>query len=91
MFTDGYFSLRFAEVIGFVITIAGIWLVVRQLNEARLASQMEGMLDLTDKGVASMDSRNILNEIWHREDCPIWAFQCVYCVYNFHSGALETA
>lgn len=48
MFAEGYFSLSFAEVIGFVITIVSVWLVVRQLNETRLASQMEGLLALTE-------------------------------------------
>lgn len=46
MFGDGYFSFSFPELVGTIVTIVGIWLVVRQLKEAKLASQMEGMISL---------------------------------------------
>lgn len=49
MFADGYFSFSFPEIVGTIVTITGIWLVVKQLNETRLASQMEGMLALVAK------------------------------------------
>jgi hypothetical protein len=35
-----------AELLGLLVTIAGIWFVVQQLREAKLASQMEGLLQL---------------------------------------------
>ena len=44
--SDGYFSTSFEALIGFVVTIVGIYLVVRQLHEAKLASQMGGLLAL---------------------------------------------
>ena len=46
MFADGYFSISFEAVLGFAITLVSVWFVVRQLNETRLASQMEGMISL---------------------------------------------
>lgn len=48
MFADGYFAVSFESIIGFVITVAGIWLVVKQLNETRLATQTEGLIGLIE-------------------------------------------
>ena len=48
MFADGYFSISFEAVLGFAITLVSVWFVVRQLNETRLASQMEGMISLAN-------------------------------------------
>lgn len=33
MFADGYFSLSFEGLLGLIVTVVGIWLVVRQLME----------------------------------------------------------
>jgi hypothetical protein len=44
MFGGEYFSFSFPELVGTVVTIVGIWLVVRQLKETRQASQMESFL-----------------------------------------------
>ena len=63
MFADGYFSISFPELVGTIVTIVGIWLVVKQLNETRLASQMEGMLALGERVVAIREHRNILFEL----------------------------
>lgn len=49
MFADGYFSFSFPELAGAIITIVGIWLVVRQLYEGKLASQMEGMMAISER------------------------------------------
>jgi hypothetical protein len=46
MFADGYFFISFEAVMGFAITLVSVWFVVKQLNETRLASQMEGLLTL---------------------------------------------
>jgi hypothetical protein len=48
MFADGYFTLRFGEVLGLIVTIVSVYFVVKQLREAKLASQMEGMLGLSE-------------------------------------------
>jgi hypothetical protein len=37
-----------ADLLGLIVTAVGIWLVVKQLNETRLASQMEGILVLVN-------------------------------------------
>ena len=47
MFAEGYFSLSFAEVIGFLVTIVSVYYLGRQLREAKLASQFEGMISLS--------------------------------------------
>jgi hypothetical protein len=48
MISDGFFTVSFEAIIGFIITIAGIWLVVKQLNETRLATQTEGLIGLIE-------------------------------------------
>lgn len=73
MFADGYFSLSFAELIGFAITIVSVWLVIRQLNETRLASQMEGAISLAtmaadmEKQVKALVDFTLLEE-WEKLD-----------------------
>lgn len=49
MFAENFLSITVADVLGLLVTIIGIWLVVRQLTESKLASQMEGMLTLGDR------------------------------------------
>jgi hypothetical protein len=49
MFSDGYISFSFPEIVGTIVTIVGIWLVVKQLNETRLASQAETLISLVEK------------------------------------------
>lgn len=71
MFGDGYFSFSFPEFVGTIVTIVGIWLIVKQLRETKLASQMEGLLELLDQWTASQDTRRpVLNlidlEEWDR-------------------------
>lgn len=46
MFAENFLSISLAEVLGLLVTMVGIWLVVKQLNETRLASQMEGLMTL---------------------------------------------
>lgn len=55
----GSLLISLAEVLGLLVTIVGIWLVVMQLRETKLASQMEGLLTL-----GQMDSGNSTN--WNR-------------------------
>jgi hypothetical protein len=49
MFADGYFSLSFAEMLGLLVTIVSVYFVVKQLREAKLASQMDGLLTLSNQ------------------------------------------
>jgi hypothetical protein len=46
---DSYFSISFADLIGFIITIFSVVLIIRQLKEARLATQLAGFLALSDQ------------------------------------------
>ena len=47
MFGEGYFSISFEILVVSAIALFSAWLVVRQLNETRLASQMEGIITLS--------------------------------------------
>ena len=47
MITDGFLNITVGEVLGLFVAIFGIYYVVKQLNETRLASQMEGMIALS--------------------------------------------
>jgi len=60
MFTDDFLSISLAEVLGLLVTLLGIWLVVRQLNEAKLASQMEGLLTLGNQFTELQEKRTIM-------------------------------
>ena len=48
MFADGFLADNLFEIMSLLLTAAGIWFIVQQLREAKLASQMEGMISLTD-------------------------------------------
>ena len=63
MFPEGFFSIGFAELIGFAITSVSVWLIVRQLTDARLASQMEGMLALGDHDIELSLPRKLIESI----------------------------
>jgi hypothetical protein len=67
MFSNGYFSIGFAELIGFGITIVSVWLIVRQLIDARLASQMEGMLALGTQSSSFDEHRKLLSDLIETE------------------------
>ena len=47
MFGEGYFSISFEILVVSAIALFSAWLVVRQLNETRLASQIEGIITLS--------------------------------------------
>lgn len=46
MFASEIWFTSPADLLGLLVTVVGIWFVVKQLNETRLASQMEGLLQL---------------------------------------------
>lgn len=58
-----FFEISLSELIGFAITLVGIWLVVRQLREAKLGSQMEGILMLQDHWERIIEDRSLLWEM----------------------------
>ena len=49
MVEEQFLSFRMVEILGIFTTIVGIWLIIRQLTESRLASQMEGAISLADR------------------------------------------
>ena len=60
MFNNDYFTLSFEGLMGLVVTIVSVWLVVRQLREAKLASQMEGLLLLVEQLAIVAEEREAL-------------------------------
>ena len=68
MFADGYFSLSFAEAVGFVVTIVSVYLIVRQLNETKLASQMEGIMQLGDRFTQILPYIQTLSDLTSSQD-----------------------
>ena len=63
MFADGYFSLSFAEVLGLLVTIVSVYFVVHQLREAKIASQMEGIMQLGDRFSNIVPQIQIMNNL----------------------------
>jgi hypothetical protein len=68
MFGEGYYSFTFPELVGTIVTIVGIWLIVKQLREAKLASQMEGLLTLGEMDAGNGDSWNTALDLINRQD-----------------------
>ena len=68
MFNIAGFAISLAEVIGLIVTIVGIWLVVRQLREAKLASQMGGMMDLRQMISDNTEFEQLLSELIAEDD-----------------------
>ena len=49
MIPENYFFLSFPDLLAIFVTIASVALIIRQLKEARLASQLEGFLELANQ------------------------------------------
>ena len=56
------------EILGLLVTMAGIWFVVQQLRESKLASQMEGILMLQDHWERIIEDRGLLWEMTIQND-----------------------
>jgi len=48
-FSDSFFVLSFSDLIGFLVTIISVILIIKQLADSRLATQMEGFLTISDR------------------------------------------
>ena len=68
MFGDGYFSISFEGLTGIIVTILGIWLVVRQLRETKQANQLLGLMALGEMDVTNGRNRSLLLEQAANED-----------------------
>ena len=55
MFADGFLSDHIFEILGLLVTIVGIILVLRQIRESTVSSQLSGFLELASQfvGIAS--------------------------------------
>ena len=63
MIDIGGVSFSVEGLLGLVVTVVGVGLVVRQLNDAKLASQMEGLLTINQQySNLALDRKN-LNEL----------------------------
>lgn len=67
MFASEIWFTSPADLIGLIVTVGGIWLVVKQLREAKLASQMEGVLALGDRFDGMVEELNLLLELSQSE------------------------
>jgi hypothetical protein len=63
MFAEDFLSISLAELLGLLVTIGGVWFVVQQLREAKLASQMEGLMELIEQWTASAEMRKPLSDL----------------------------
>ncbi len=66
--SDFFTSITFPDILGLIVTLLGIWLVVRQLREGKLASQMEGVLMLQDHWERIIEDRSLLWEMTLQDD-----------------------
>jgi len=62
------FAISLADVLGLIVTIVGIWLVVRQLREAKLASQMGGMMELRQMISDNSEFERLLFDLISEDD-----------------------
>ena len=63
MFASEIWFTSPADLLGLIVTAVGIWLVVKQLGEAKLASQMEGVLALGDRFDGITEHLNLIMEL----------------------------
>lgn len=79
MLAESYFYLSFSEITGILIAVISVALVVKQLNDTRLATQMAGFLSMSDQfsnivpAIEFIDSLSSSEE-WKSLDGPA-AFQ----------------
>lgn len=95
MLNGGFLTITIGEVLGLIVTIVGIWLVVRQLNETRLASQMEGMISLSAMSIDMENDVKALREFtlleeWEKLD-DVEAYELIRGTDEFYQGYLKQA
>ena len=94
MFAGEFISNHIFEILGLLVTIAGVWFVVQQLREAKLASQMEGMIHLAELS-GSNETREELRELVYIEEweilSPKEAYSRIFDSENSKKGFLKMA
>ena len=68
MFAEDFLSISLAEVLGLLVTAIGIWLVVQQLRETKLATQMEGVLSLSDRFIEITPEISLIDRVTSAAD-----------------------
>ena len=63
MFAEDFFSMSLEGLIGFLITLISVYLIVRQLQESRLASQMEGYLEIIGRVSDISESIDFIDDL----------------------------
>ena len=63
MIADGFSSISLESLIGFIITLISVYLIVRQLQESRLASQMEGYLEIIGRVSEISESIDFIDDL----------------------------
>jgi hypothetical protein len=89
MFADGY-AISFEAFVGFVITVLGLWFVVQQLREAKLASQMEGLLMISDRSTSFLTKQwPTLRKLVEKDDWAEISDEEAYSLVFDHKGRYE--
>ena len=95
MFAENFLEVGLVDIIGFSITLLGIWLVVRQLNEARLASQMEGLITLSEMEARverlAVEVRNYTGSEGWRQLNEIEAFSNIWDREDYKEGFVNNS
>jgi hypothetical protein len=86
MFADGFLSITLEGMLGLLVTGVGIWLVVQQLREAKLAAQMEGVLSLTDRFIGISDDISLIDDLELDEDWAQLSGSAAYSRFNTNDG-----
>ena len=68
MFAEDFIANHLFEILGLVVTISGIWLVVQQLRETKLATQMEGVLSLSDRFIEITPEVSLIDRVTSAAD-----------------------
>jgi hypothetical protein len=82
MFADGFLSITLEGMLGLLVTAVGIWFVVQQLREAKLAAQMDGVLSLTDRFMDMTDDISLVDELALDKDWAQLSGRKAYSRYN---------
>jgi hypothetical protein len=90
MFADRFLSITLEGMLGLLVTAVGIWIVVQQLREAKLAAQMEGVLSLTDRFIEMTDDINLVDGLALDKDWAQLSGGEAYSRFNSNKG-LKTA
>ena len=82
----GYFTMSFEGLVGLVVTVISVALIVKQLQQAHLASQMDGFLELTARFTELAPAIEFVDELGRSAD---WATKTNSESYEFLTSNKE--